>query len=207
VERVELRDDRVIVTDRQGTRIQARRLICAVPAHQVRKLLPNVSEAVDKIPYRPLWTVVANCPLDLNDDYPYGDTFGFLAARDGGTRLLGVVFHSSTFPSLAPPDSHTLTCFLGGAKDPDIANLESTSVGELCLRELERVLWLECNLVATQFWPRAIPQYHLGHRDLVQQIETNLPPNVALAGNYLRGVSLEDTARSGRDALDSVGSP
>lgn len=55
-------------------------------------------------------------------------------------------------------------------------------------------------------WPRAIPQYHLGHLDRVQWIETRLVqhPGLFLGGNALHGVALNDCTEQALRLRDRV---
>jgi oxygen-dependent protoporphyrinogen oxidase len=52
-------------------------------------------------------------------------------------------------------------------------------------------------------WEKAIPQYHLGHLERLQRIDTRLSahPGLFLTGNALRGVAINDcTADAQRTA-------
>jgi oxygen-dependent protoporphyrinogen oxidase len=55
-------------------------------------------------------------------------------------------------------------------------------------------------------WPRAIPQYEVGHGrfvGLAQALERELP-GLKLAGNYLRGISVPDCIANGLAVADAV---
>jgi oxygen-dependent protoporphyrinogen oxidase len=51
-----------------------------------------------------------------------------------------------------------------------------------------------------------MPQYHVGHLQIVQAIEerASLLPNFALAGNAYRGVGIPYCVRSGEQAAERV---
>jgi len=51
-----------------------------------------------------------------------------------------------------------------------------------------------------------MPQYHVGHLDIVRRIENDLAdtPRLALGGNALYGVGLPDTITSGETAAERV---
>ena len=51
-----------------------------------------------------------------------------------------------------------------------------------------------------------MPQYHVGHLDLVRQIEERAAaiPNFALAGNAYRGVGIPFCIRSGEQAAERI---
>jgi oxygen-dependent protoporphyrinogen oxidase len=55
-------------------------------------------------------------------------------------------------------------------------------------------------------WLGRMPQYHVGHLDLVEQIEQRAAaiPRFALAGNAYRGVGIPFCVRSGERAAECV---
>ena len=55
-------------------------------------------------------------------------------------------------------------------------------------------------------WNRAMPQYHVGHLERIEEIErrVKLLPGLALAGNAYRGVGVPDCIHSGELAAESV---
>jgi oxygen-dependent protoporphyrinogen oxidase len=56
-------------------------------------------------------------------------------------------------------------------------------------------------------WPRSMPQYHVGHVDLVSAIENQLHrwPGLALAGNAYHGVGIPHCIHSGETAAEHIG--
>ncbi len=55
-------------------------------------------------------------------------------------------------------------------------------------------------------WPKAMPQYHLGHEQLVAQIEQATAdwPHFALAGNAYHGVGIPNCVHSGEQAAERI---
>ena len=45
-------------------------------------------------------------------------------------------------------------------------------------------------------WPRAIPQYWVGHTARITRIAAATPPCLSLIGNWRGGISMEDCVRS-----------
>jgi oxygen-dependent protoporphyrinogen oxidase len=143
------------------------------------------------------------------------DGFGFLSPEIERRRVLGVVFSSSLFPERAPEGSVMLTAFVGGARDPDFAQIDSQTLTARVLDDLRLLLGLkgEPTFRAVQVWPRAIPQYTLGYgrfKDIADEIERR-NPGLVLAGTYRDGVSLGDAIRSGERgalrAMELIGMP
>ena len=62
------------------------------------------------------------------------------------------------------------------------------------MHEVARVLGINGNPVATnlQRYPRALPQYNLGHGEIVKSLDalTASVPGLFLTGNYLSGPSI-----------------
>jgi oxygen-dependent protoporphyrinogen oxidase len=122
------------------------------------------------------------------------DGFGFLVPRSAGLRLLGTVWNSSLFRRRAPEGRALLTSFVGGATDPAAAKLKPEELAALVHREISPLLSIKSEPIFSNvtIWPRALPQYNLGHGDRLTQIEKlqSQFPGLWLAGNYLRGPAI-----------------
>jgi oxygen-dependent protoporphyrinogen oxidase len=55
-------------------------------------------------------------------------------------------------------------------------------------------------------WEKAMPQYNLGHPDILRRIDTALEnyPGLALAGNGYRGIGIPDCIHSGEVAVKKI---
>src|SRR5262249_34893508 len=122
------------------------------------------------------------------------DGFGFLIPRTSGLRVLGTVWNSSLFPGRAPDGHVLLTSFVGGATDPAAAALSAEEIIALVQREVGPLLAIRCGpaFSAVQIYPRALPQYNLGHAARLAKVQTlrRALPKLWLAGNYFRGPSI-----------------
>ncbi len=58
----------------------------------------------------------------------------------------------------------------------------------------------------TSRWPRTMPQYHVGHAELVGQIERAVArlDGLELAGNAYHGVGIPNCIRTGEQAAERV---
>jgi oxygen-dependent protoporphyrinogen oxidase len=120
--------------------------------------------------------------------------FGFLVPRCAGLRVLGSVWNSSLFPGRAPQGQALLTSFVGGVTDAAAATLEPQELTSLVHREISPLLSIANAPVFSNvtIWPRALPQYNLGHTDRlarIEQLRAQLP-GIWLTGNYLRGPAI-----------------
>ena len=120
--------------------------------------------------------------------------FGFLVPRSAGLRVLGSVWNSSLFPGRAQQGHALLTTFVGGATDPAAAKLNADDLAGLVHREISPLLSVKREPVFSNvtIWPRALPQYNLGHGDRLAALAKLCArfPGLCLIGNYLRGPAI-----------------
>lgn len=176
--------------------VEAGRVVLSVPADAAARLLER--EALAEIPYAPVSLVSTGWRRE-DVAHPL-DGFGFLAPRKEGLRVLGVLFPSEIFPERAPAGHVVLTAFAGGRTDPEVAAWDDERLFSEILGELRKTLGVRGEPVISTIrrWPRAIPQYELGHGrflDLAREIESALP-GLRIGGNFLRGVSVPDCIRN-----------
>ncbi|MDR9364823.1 MAG: protoporphyrinogen oxidase [Balneolaceae bacterium] len=129
------------------------------------------------------------------------DGFGFLVPEKENRNILGALFSSTLFPGRAPADSHLLTVFVGGGRNPELAQKESQSLLIIVLAELEDLIGVTGEPIFKEhvFWPKSIPGYHVGYdrvRDAFNAIEKR-NPGLHLAGNFRDGVSVPDCIKNG----------
>jgi oxygen-dependent protoporphyrinogen oxidase len=136
------------------------------------------------------------------------DGFGFLVPEVERRHVLGVIFSSTIFPGRAPEGHILLTAFVGGVRNPDLANADLPTITARVHDDLRALLGVggEPTFRAFQLWPRAIPQYDLTYgrfKDIMDEVERR-NPGFALAGAYREGVALGDAIASGEEAAERV---
>jgi len=134
--------------------------------------------------------------------------FGMLIPRVEGFRIIGTIFSSSLFPNRAPGGHLTLTSYVGGERQPELALRPTDELVALACADLRVLLGVKGPPVFrhTVLYPKAIPQYNLGYgryRELMSAIE-NQAAGLFLAGHYREGVSLGDSIVSGCNAAERV---
>ncbi|MDZ4805205.1 MAG: protoporphyrinogen oxidase [Candidatus Eisenbacteria bacterium] len=139
------------------------------------------------------------------------DGFGILSPRAEAYRLLGVLFTSSIFAGRAPEGHVALTLIAGGATDPAVLELSEDDFLAQILDELRRLLDVRGRPVyaMTRAWPRALPQYELGHQrylDRALELERNLP-GIHLLGSWRGGVSVPDRIRAAHELAGRLARP
>lgn len=184
--------------------VAAHRVVLTTPADVTAELLEEISDgrsrALAAIPYAPVAVVGLGARRE-DLEHPL-DGFGFLAPRVESLRLLGCLFPSSIFPHRAPQGCVALSAFLGGRTDPGAVELSDQELLAVVREELGRALGLrgEPTVTVLRRWPRAIPQYELGHGrfvELSKELERDLP-GLHVGGNFLYGISVPDCIGNAR---------
>jgi len=176
--------------------IIAERLVLATPADVAGALLRDVSAAFEPVLAGIEYAPVAVVSLGYNrKDIEHSlEGFGFLAPRSSGLRVLGSVWNSSLFPERAPAGHVLLTSFLGGATNPGVAALSDKDLVDLVHREIAPVLHIHGapTFSHVQIYPRALPQYNIGHEERLTALERlrRELPGLSFVGNYLRGPAI-----------------
>lgn len=136
------------------------------------------------------------------------DGFGFLVPAQEQLDILGAIWASVVFADRAPLGHQLITLLAGGAGRPDLLDLDDDELERQLVASLERAFGrrLTPTFRALRRIPAAIPQYLVGHAARVSRIHAHLGalPTLALAGNYLSGVSLEQAVLSGYTAADRL---
>jgi oxygen-dependent protoporphyrinogen oxidase len=173
------------------------------PALQARLDLSAFSE----IRYPPVASVVLG--FRREDVAHPCQGYGMLIPKIENFKILGTIFSSSLFPNRAPAGQLTLTSYVGGERQPELASLPTDKLVELTCEDLRVLLGVHGRptFVHCMVYPRAIPQYNLGYgryRGLLTDIE-NQAPGLFFAGHYRDGVSLGDSILSGCNIVGRVG--
>jgi len=192
--------------------VEARTVVLTTPAYITAELLqplqPEVSSVLQAFTYPTVACVVLAYPLSDVKGKLVG--FGNLIPRGQGIRTLGTIWTSSLFADRAPAGWQTLSSYIGGATDSEIANLDAEQIVREVHRDLSRILLkpeaAQPKVLAVNVWKRAIPQYNLGHFDRLEQIENGLKslPGMYLCSNYVGGVALGDCVRRGFERAQEV---
>lgn len=176
--------------------LSAKSVILATPTDVTGKLLGQLEACFEPLLTSVEYAAVAVVSLGyakMDVGRPL-DGFGFLVPRSAGLRILGTVWNSSLFPGRAPDGYALLTTFVGGATDAAVTRLSEEELLVLVHREIAPVLSIRSGPTFSNVttWPRALPQYNLGHGDRLASIAKNLPrfPGLFLTGNYLRGPAI-----------------
>ncbi|GHC09469.1 protoporphyrinogen oxidase [Cerasicoccus arenae] len=137
------------------------------------------------------------------------DGFGGLIPEMEDRAALGMLFSSSLFTGRAPDGKVLLTVFLGGARQPEIAQKAPEEIQEIAVHEVNHLLGAtgKPEFAEVTVWPRAIPQYNVGYSDFLDQIAAteNAFPGLHLLGNYRGGISVGQCIINAAEAVEPLG--
>jgi oxygen-dependent protoporphyrinogen oxidase len=184
-------------------------LIFAVPGTK-SNLLTSVSRdlaaAIAKIPHAGASVVILGVRRD-QIQHPL-DAFGVVVPAVEKRGVIAISFASVKFPGRAPDDSVLLRVFVGGALQPELARLSDADLRKLVLEELGSLIGFsgEPQLFQIARWLETMPQYHVGHLDVVREIKrlAEVIPHFALAGNAYDGVGIPFCIHSGELAAERI---
>jgi oxygen-dependent protoporphyrinogen oxidase len=183
-------------------------LLLATPAYVSGNLLASIdadlASALKNIPYASTATVsLAYRQSDLPREL---DGYGYVIPRREGRKALACTWTSTKFPHRAPEGYSLIRVFVGRAGQ-DIPWNENELL-DLAKEELKLTLQItnEPLLHRVFMWDKAMPQYNLGHPEILKEIGSALQkhPGLALAGNGYRGIGIPDCIRSGELAVQSL---
>lgn len=190
--------------------LETERLVLAVPTDRAGKLLAPLGRAFESQLRTVDYSGVAVVSLGYRKEdvgHPL-DGFGFLVPRSSGLTVLGTVWNSSLFPGRAPGHHVLLTSFVGGATNPDATKQPADQLVALVHREIKPLMQLREGPVFSNVsvWPRALPQYNLGHTARMAAINNCRAdfPGLYLTGNYLNGPAIGACVEQALKVADEI---
>lgn len=190
--------------------LHAEGLILATPARRnpalLQKVEPTLAEEFTKIPYGSC-ALVSFGFLREQIGHPL-DGFGFVVPSVERRQILSCSFSSIKYANRAPGGQVLLRVFVGGACQGELVELDDEPLQKMVLRELSDLLAIrgepKMRHVTRQI--QAMPQYYVGHEQLVERIETRADrlPKFALASNVLHGIGIPNCIQAGERAAEKV---
>ena len=202
------RGDRWRVATAEGADLDADRVIVATESHAAARMLryvdPTLATLLAEIPYASSATVTLG--YRRADVVHPLDGFGFVVPHAEKRALLACTFSSVKYPGRAPEGDVLLRAFVGGALNEAVLELDDAPLVMRARAELREALGITAApaLARVFRWPKAMPQYHVGHLARVETIERRAGalPGLDLAGGAYRGVGIADCVRSGEAAAE-----
>ena len=208
----------------------AKSIVTTIPTHAMGNILepvlPGSTDLFTKersiinrkgIYYPPVAAVTLAYPkstfkdIELSNDFGNLQNlpgFGLLNPRSEGVRTLGHLWSSSLFPGRCPDNYNILLNYIGGSRDPEIGTMSEEDIIAAVDTDLRKVLLdpdkaPEPKVLGIKVWPTAIPQYELGHFDIMNELTSMESKNEGgglwVCGNYRSGVAFPDCVTFGYD--------
>lgn len=204
------RGKRFDVVVASGTVVPTDVVIIASPAHAAAEMLGALSSETANMLRRIQYASCAILNLIYNrSDIPHPlDGFGFVVPAIEKKTVLACSFASVKFPGRCPEEKAVLRVFVGGALQPDVFELSDEQIECLMWEDLNVYLGLKSVPLLSLItrYSRAMPQYHIGHMELVENIRASLTQfeSLLLAGNAYEGVGIPDCIRTGQKAAEQA---
>lgn len=136
------------------------------------------------------------------------DAFGLVIPAIEKRDVLAVSFASRKFPNRAPNDRVLLRTFVGGATRPEMLTRSDDELIAIVRKELGSLLSVSGlpDLTLVTRYEDAMPQYHVGHLNLIAEIEAAVSrhPALELTGSAYRGVGIPDVVADAERAATRI---
>ncbi|CAM6082300.1 unnamed protein product [Calypogeia fissa] len=191
----------------EGTRLVSTKLVVlTVPAYVASELLrvisPSAASSLEQFYYPPVGAVTISYPKTAIrvERLVNGELKGFgqLHPRSQGIQTLGTIYSSALFPGRAPEERVLLLNYIGGSQYPQIASMGEEEIVAIVDKDVRKMLVRPDApppvVLGVRVWPRAIPQFTIGHLDNLEAANKGLKDSglegIFLGGNYVAGVAL-----------------
>ncbi|KAI7846430.1 hypothetical protein COHA_000043 [Chlorella ohadii] len=195
--------------------VRTRTVALTVPAYVAADLVADKAPAAADA----LKSALRPDRLDANGNLP---GFGQLHPRSQGITTLGTIYSSSLFPNRVPKGQVLLLSYFGGAQNRAVKDTSEDALVAQDMSDGALVAQVDKDLrqmllrpdapaprkVAVRVWPRAIPQFNIGHLEAVEGAQRGIKAagwdGVLLGGNYVAGVALGKCIEYGFTFADQV---
>lgn len=200
--------------------ISTKAVVLTVPSYVASDILRPLSEAaadsLSKFYYPPVAAVTISYPKSAvrEDRLVDGELKGFgqLHPRSQGVQTLGTIYSSSLFPGRAPTDRVLLLNYIGGSTNPGITEKGEDELVSQVDKDVRTMLIKpdapQPEVLGVRVWPRAIPQFEVGHLDILNDARKALDnaglEGLFLGGNYVVGVALGRCVEGAYESADAI---
>ncbi len=186
-------------------------VVIATPAFETARLLsevnPSATAELRRIGYGSTAVVVLTYPAGTGPRLP-GEGTGFVVPAGEGI-VTACTWVSRKWPSQEMADRAVVRCFVGRAGSEDALALTDEDLTRRVGAEVESAtpLGAEPDACRVIRWDRGMPQYAVGHLEILDEIDRALSrtPGIFVTGSAYRGVGIADCVRQARETADRVG--
>jgi len=193
-----------------GTAVDADAVICTARAGDAAALIQpldsELASRLGRIGYTSAATV--NFAYRKSDFPQIPQSFGFVVPAIEGRRIIAGSFSSLKFAGRAPQGFVLMRVFLGGALQNEMMALDDDAMISAARAEISALLGVSAAPILTRVarWIDSMPQYALGHMDLVTEIQERVAAmaGLQLAGAAYHGVGIPDCVHNGEQAAEAA---
>ncbi|QFT88282.1 Protoporphyrinogen oxidase [Bacillus sp. THAF10] len=137
------------------------------------------------------------------------DGTGFVVSRNNDYTITACTWTHKKWPHTTPKGKVILRCYVGRVGEEAIVDQSDEEIKKVVLDDLNKIMKIDAEpdfSIVTR-WKEAMPQYAVGHKEMLRQISERLAtdmPGVYLAGSSFEGVGLPDCIDSGEAAVKAV---
>jgi oxygen-dependent protoporphyrinogen oxidase len=199
---------RVFLDD--GSWLDTEGVIIATPSYHAAQLIEgfNVSLAADLAKIQYTSSAIVNLAYRREDISHSLNGFGFVVPILEKRNIIACSFSSVKFQGRAPAGYVLLRCFVGGALNPEVYELDDSKLINTAHKEMCDLLGARAQplFALVHRHPQAMPQYFVRHLEHIVQINSKVSKHggLALAGNAYGGVGISDCVRSGEEAAEAL---
>jgi protoporphyrinogen/coproporphyrinogen III oxidase len=182
-------------------------VVFATPAFVTEQLVstlaPQALPDLAGIPYVSTAVVLLVYPEGTGDRLP--ESSGFVSPR-GRLPITAATLVSRKWPDPSFGTRAVVRCFIGAWGMEESLALPDDELIERVDDQIAEIFDLSAPPDAAEVvrWPRAMPQYEVGHLDRVARIESALPPGTYVVGQAYRGAGIPDCVRQANETAERV---
>lgn len=186
-----------------GTTVTAQAVIAATPSFIAGDLVKDLDQSLagNLNAIRYVSTATVSLAYRDEDSAARWNGFGFVIPHKEKRKIMASTWSSNKFFNRAPHGNFLIRCFVGGARNEDLALLAERQLIALVREELADIMGITAEpLLARAYrWEKSMPQYVVGHSDTLKRIDERLQahPGLFLAGSAYRGIGISDCIKSG----------
>lgn len=193
-----------------GQSVSVNNVIIATPANNAAEITSSLSKELSdnlaKIKYAPISVVCSG--YDRTQIENPLDGFGFLVPAKEQRHILGSIWTSSIFKERAPENKVQFRTMIGGDGNHQSMSLSDGELLEQVNEDLRDLLGIkgEPEQVEIYRWQYGIPQYHIGHSEVLAKIEAELGKigGIHITGNAYYGIGLNDCVKTSYKVAQSL---
>ena len=173
-----------------------------VTADLVESLTSTAATELRDVPYVGVATIILTYPADAVGRRL--DATGFLVPPVEGRLVVGCSWLSAKWPHLSAKMVVVVRAMVGRAGDQRWAVLDDATLIRRVHAELAEAMSLSAGPLQThvQRWPRALPQYTVGHQDRLNRLDVALAkvPGLHVTGAAYRGAGVAGCVAQAEEA-------